>query len=209
LVDQRWSKSYYEDSRLDMLSILPDHIHCVLSIGCGWGATEAELIKKGIRVVGIPLDPVIAACAEAKGVEIVGGDFKTARRILENERFDGIILPNILHVVRDPIDVLSTFKDLLTSQGRVVIGVPNFSYLPTRWKRLRHASQYKSLGNYDRAGLHVTTHRLIRQWFSTCQLVVDKIVDTVPPRWHLIDRLSLGMASVSLASELIVTGKKA
>jgi SAM-dependent methyltransferase len=208
LINQKWSKSYYEDSRLDMLAVLPDDVQRVLSIGCGWGATEAALIKKGIRVVGLPLDPVIAACAEAKGVEIVGGDLKTARCKLDNRRFDAIILPNILHVVRDPIDVLSTYTDLLTAQGRVVIGVPNFSYLPTRWKRIRHAAQYKSLGNYDRAGLHMTTRRTIRQWFSTCQLVVDKIVKAVPPRWRLIDRLSLGMASVSLASELIVTGKK-
>ena len=77
------------------------------------GATERQLVEQGIRVVGIPIDSVIGSSAEQHGIEIVYGDFKAARRSLQAERFDCILLINVLHLVPDPAGVLSSYTELL------------------------------------------------------------------------------------------------
>lgn len=213
----KWSKSYYEpyDPFSGPQTILPDiasHVpsgaRSVLSVGCGWGAMEAQLVRRGMRVVGIPLDPVIAACAEAKGVEVVYGDFEAARNKLSSERFDCVLMSYVLHLVPDPLRVLSSFTELLSAQGCVVVSVPNFAQVGVIWKRMRRESQYKELGIYENTGLHLTTHRVISKWFQCCDLKVDRMADLVPKRAHWAYRLSLGLAGRALASDFIAVGKR-
>jgi 2-polyprenyl-3-methyl-5-hydroxy-6-metoxy-1,4-benzoquinol methylase len=180
----------------------------VLSVGCGWGATEEFLIRRGIQVVGVPLDPVIGACAKAKGVQLVYGDFNEARKQLANERFDSILMSYVLHLVADPISVLSSFAELLSPEGVVVVRVPNFACLPVLWRWMRRHPQYKDLGSYDRTGLHLTTHWRVAKWFQRCHLKVEKIVDVFPQRAQLAYRLPLGPAGRLLAKEFTAVGKR-
>src|SRR5262249_3248344 len=99
-----YGKGYYEPIREEVISAIPREARSVLSIGCGWGAVEGWLAEKGVRVVAVPLDPVISGAAEARGVEIVNGDFEMVRDSLATERFDCLLLLNILHLIRDPVE---------------------------------------------------------------------------------------------------------
>jgi SAM-dependent methyltransferase len=204
----KWSKDYYEKVRDDIISLLPANVQSVLSIGCGWGAREGSLVKKGLRVVGVPMDSVIAACAEAKGVEIVYGNFETARAKLANNRFDCVLLSHVLHLVADPRKVLSTFVELLSEGGIVIAIVPNFAQVTTLWRRLRRQPAYKDLGDYGKTGVHLTTPGIIRKWFQHCGLAVGKTVCRIPQRGQLAHWVSLGLADPLLAEELIVVGRR-
>ena len=95
----KWFKDYYEPQRPEILQEIPSGTKNVLSVGCGWGAMEEGLVRRGIRVVGIPLDAVISACAEARGVETVIPDLAAAWKQLVDERFDCVLISNILHLV--------------------------------------------------------------------------------------------------------------
>jgi 2-polyprenyl-3-methyl-5-hydroxy-6-metoxy-1,4-benzoquinol methylase len=212
----KWAKSYYEpydpfSGRQtilpDIVSHVPSGVRSVLSVGCGWGGIEAELVRRGIRVVGIPLDPVIAACAEAKGVEVVDSDFEAARNKLASERFDCVLMSYVLHLVPDPLHVLSSFTELLSAQGCVVVSVPNFAQVGVVWRRMRRDPQYRELGNYENSGLHLTTHRVIGKWFQSCDLRVDKMVDLVPKQARWAYRLSPELAGPALASDFIAIGR--
>jgi hypothetical protein len=59
-----WDKSYYEPCRYDLEQLIPAKAREVLSVGCGWGATEAWIEQSGRRVTAIPLDSVIGALGE-------------------------------------------------------------------------------------------------------------------------------------------------
>jgi SAM-dependent methyltransferase len=208
MLHRKWSKDYYEPVRSETLSLMPAGIRSVLSIGCGWGATEGHLVQKGIRVVGVPMDSVIAACAEAKGVEIVYGDFKSAREKLTNDRFDCILLSNVLHLVRDPVAVLSIFAELLSPQGLVIASTPNLGRMPIWLGRLRRKPYYRELGSYEKTGLHLTSSRLVRKWFNHCRLNVDRLEYIIPPRAEAIHRLLGGLADPLVGEELIARGRK-
>jgi 2-polyprenyl-3-methyl-5-hydroxy-6-metoxy-1,4-benzoquinol methylase len=209
ILHAKWSKDYCEPVRSEMLSLMPEGARSVLSIGCGWGATEGHLVRKGLRVVGVPMDSVIAACAEAKGVEMIYGDFETAREKLAHESFDCILLSNVLHLVRDPADVLSAFVELLSPQGVVIASTPNLGRMPIGLGRLRGKPQYRKLGSYEKTGLHLTSTRLVRKWFKQCRLKVERVEYMIPPRAEFAHRLLAGLADPLLGEELIARGRPA
>ena len=208
ILHAKWSKDFYEPVQPEMLSLIPREARTVLSIGCGWGAMEGDLVQKGLRVVGVPMDSVIAACAEAQGVEIVYGSFQTARAKLAYHRFDCVLLSNVLHLVSDPRKVLSTFVELLSDRGAVIVIAPNFAQITTRWRRFRRERAYKDLGDYGKTGVHLTTPHVIRQWFQHCGLAVGKTVWAIPPRGQFAHRVSRGLADPLLAEDLMVVGRR-
>lgn len=204
----KWSKDYYEPVTSEMLSLMPEGVRSVLSIGCGWSALESDLVQKGVRVVGVPMDSVIAACAEAKGVEIVYGDFETARKRLSSERFDCLLLSNVLHLVGEPLGVLASFAELVREGGVALVRVPNFAQVTTTWRRMRRHPSYRDLGNYERSGVHLTSPRIVRKWFGHCQLNVERLEYVIPPRAEVAHRLLGGRADPLIGEELIAMGRK-
>jgi len=51
-----FSKDYYELPSSEAMALIPDSARTILSIGCGWGATEMALAAKGLQVTAIALD---------------------------------------------------------------------------------------------------------------------------------------------------------
>ena len=206
VLNAKWSKDYYELVREDLISLVPSGAKNVLSVGCGWGATEGSLVKRGLRVVGIPMDSVIGSCAEDHGVEVVYGDFATARSKLNNERFDCIVFANVLHLLPDPVTVLASFAELLDSAGVVIVATPNFASLVSRWRRLTGDPYHKALGAYRRTGIHLTSRRVVSTWLQTCGMVPATTRGVFSERAHTLNRASLGLLDSSIATELLIVG---
>lgn len=209
VLHQRWSKSYYEPAQEELLSLVPADVKDVLSIGCGWGATEKVLIEKGVQVKAIPLDSVIAVNAESRGVSIIYGDLESARKQLENHRFDCLLLANVLHLVPDPVRLLSSYAELLAPQGCVIASAPNLPWLRKISRSIRFRGHIANPGKYDVSGMHSTTGRVIRRWFRDAGLKLKAIsyVGADEKRWT--NSFSLGLAKSLLGSNVNVVGVKA
>jgi ubiquinone/menaquinone biosynthesis C-methylase UbiE len=203
----KWCKQYYEPKRTEIVGSIPPGTRSLLSIGCGWGVMEECLIEKNVRVTGIPLDSVISACAEARGVESVSPDFGRAWKQLSNRRFDCVLIANILHLVEDPRLILAECGRLLSPGGSLIVITPNFHYLKVLWRRTCRVLGYRGLGSFEESGVEPTTHRLVQRWLSHCGLVTDRVIDIFPKRAGAFWLLSR-VASPFLASELIAIGQK-
>lgn len=131
-----YSKCYYEPAHVDAISAIPGATRTVLSLGCGWGVTEVALAAKGFSVTAVPLDSVIPNGVESKGVEIISGNLDEARSKLADRQFDCVLLLNVLHLVPDPVELLSSYRSLLSPCGAFVAVVPNTGRLATAWKAL-------------------------------------------------------------------------
>jgi 2-polyprenyl-3-methyl-5-hydroxy-6-metoxy-1,4-benzoquinol methylase len=208
LAGAAYSKDYYEPVSLDVISAIPDGARSVLSIGCGWGATEACLAKRGLRVVAIPMDPVIAGMAEVEGVRIVQGDFRRARKKLEGERFDSLLMSNVLQFVKDPAETLSCFASLLKSDAVAVAVVPNFMRVTNVPKRILGTGHYKDLEGYEKTAVHPTSRPIIRKWFRDAGLRNEKVIDVLSGRAQKASRLTLGLADRFFASEFIAVARR-
>ena len=168
----RWSKSYYEECRNDIIALIPDRVKNVLSIGCGWGATEETLVRNGHKVVAIPLDSIIGACAEAKGVEVTIPDFEEAYETISGRRFDCMIFSEILQHLNDPVRILSRYAGLLTGEGIVIISVPNFLNIKIRRQLSSEKILLGDINAFDKAGSHLTTKRKVNEWLEQSNLEV-------------------------------------
>jgi 2-polyprenyl-3-methyl-5-hydroxy-6-metoxy-1,4-benzoquinol methylase len=126
-----YSKDYYEPVCEDVISAIPRAARNVLSIGCGSGATEKRLVKLGLRVVAMPLDPVVSSGAAAHGVEMIHGDIDEIASLTNGEKFDCVLCLNVLHLARDPATALSRLKDCLCDNSTVIIQSPSMLSLRT------------------------------------------------------------------------------
>jgi len=176
----KYSKDYYEPVAPTVVAAIPNDVRSVLSIGCGWGATEGHLAEQGMRVSAVPLDPIIAGGAEGKGVQILPSDFAQALHELRGREFDCLLLSNVLHLVPNPIDVLASFAALLRQGGTAVAVAPNMARLAAAWKALRGDPTSTAWGTYERTGVHRVSQRVLRHWFSSAGMRVEKILPSLP-----------------------------
>jgi 2-polyprenyl-3-methyl-5-hydroxy-6-metoxy-1,4-benzoquinol methylase len=202
-----YAKSYYEPAQTAVASLLPTRARSVLSLGCGWGATEEWLAKRGLRVVAVPLDGVISACAQSRGIELVYGDLGAAREALAGQQFDCLLISNLLHLVEDPVELLASFGDLLSKEACAIAIVPNSSRLTVLWRKLRSGRSLRDFLAYERAGVHLTSHNVVRKWFKKAGMQVENMVDVLPSTAQRIAKATLGFTDRFLASELIVVAR--
>lgn len=204
----RWSKSYYEVHCPQLTALIPEPAKDVLSIGMGSGDTEEYMLRKGKHVAGIPLDSVIAACAEARGVEVVYGGFDQARTTIGERRFNCVIFSNVLHLLKDPVAILRQFVEVLADGGMVVAMVPNLAQLPVAWRRLSGKAGYADCGKYDRTGIQATSAGWLQNLFHKSGLHANSTAFLTPER-HRWASLTLGKFHRGLvASDIIMSATR-
>jgi len=201
-----FSKNYYEPVRQDLISLVPGEARTVLSLGCGWGATESHLTREGRRVVAVALDPVMSLWAKSKGIEVASGDIATVRKKLAGESFDCLLISNILHLASDPASLLTLFTEFLSENSVVIAAVPNLPPIKVAWKRIHDDQRCRALGDFGQTAVHLASRRIARKWFRAAGLKAERFVEDVPERLQFIDRLTLGLLRHLLASEVVVVG---
>jgi 2-polyprenyl-3-methyl-5-hydroxy-6-metoxy-1,4-benzoquinol methylase len=203
-----YSKLYYEPVKPDVVAAVPATVRTVLSIGCGWGATEAYLAEKGMRVSALPLDPVIPGGAQAAGVEIIPGSFAQALHELDGRKFDCLLLSNVLHLVPNPTGILSCLGSLLSKGGTAIAVSPNMARLSTAWKVLRDPAASAVLGGYEKTGAHWVSERVLRAWFRSSGMKIEKALPLVPESTGKIRWLASSVLRPWMADELVVVATK-
>ena len=202
-----FSKNYYEPIDPHVVAMIPATASRILSIGCGWGATEIMLAREGLHVSAIPLDPVIASNAAEHGVDMVYGGFRTARARLEDQRFDCLLYANILHLVRDPVGVLSLFRDLAAIDAPIIIQSANMRSIPTLWANLRNRKADKA-GDYDATGVHFTTAGRIREWCHSAGLTIERTVGILHRRAGMLRGVPSAVTGLSMAPDFVSVAKR-
>jgi SAM-dependent methyltransferase len=206
-----YSKSYYEPVRPEVLSAIPGGVGSLLSLGCGSGSTERHLLAEGLRVTALPLDPVISSDAAAAGVEMITGDFTTARRRLADRKFDCLLVSNVLHLLPDPVAVLGSFASVLSEGGAAIAITPNMARLSVAWKALRGRAAFTVRDPYEKTGIHRVSHRVLERWFRSAGMKItriEKIVAARPKRPGKVDWIVRRLPKSWLAEEFVVVATK-
>jgi 2-polyprenyl-3-methyl-5-hydroxy-6-metoxy-1,4-benzoquinol methylase len=212
LMYKRFSKNCYEKVQRKIVDAVPPETRTLLSIGCGWGATEAALVQQGLRVVAAPVDPVIACSTTAKGVELVDGDVTTVGKKLEGEQFDCLLVLDVLHLIEDPSAVMSTFVPLLRVGATVIVRVPKVLRFTTAYRAIRGDQRFRELRNYEKTGIHFTSLRIIRRWLENAGLRIESVATEMPPGVPKVPRpfqwVSNPIWAMRMGAKLVVTAAK-
>ena len=204
-----YPKDFYEPADGQIVSLVPAQAQRVLSLGCGWGAMEALLAEKGLHVVAVPLDPVIGACAGARGVETTPADFGQALAYLAGKEFDVVVVSNLLHLIDDPPGLLLRFAPLLSPEGRIIAKTPTGSEVLRLLKNLRSAKRIAAADPRELAGSDAISEKGLRSCFEAAGLRGREFVRILPPWAKALHRGTLGLLDSWLASEIVAVGTRA
>ncbi len=103
----------------------------VLDIGCGRGVLLAPLADMGFETHGFEVSPDAVRGADSRA------EIRIAPRLVEarypSDFFDEAILWHVLEHLADPRGTLEECRRVLRPGGRIVVAVPNFSSVQSRW----------------------------------------------------------------------------
>jgi 2-polyprenyl-3-methyl-5-hydroxy-6-metoxy-1,4-benzoquinol methylase len=135
----------------------------VLEFGCAIGHVTRSLVERGCKVVGLEVDPEMAAQAEDAADEVLvtdlnGDDFVER---LRGREFDVALFGDVLEHLQSPVDVLLRVKELLAPDGYVVVSLPNVAHVDVKLTLLRGSFEYRDMGLLDRTHLRFFTRSSI------------------------------------------------
>lgn len=164
----------YEDTSAVISGALPHHARSLLSVGCGNGATEAQLIQRGIAVTAFPVDAIMAAVAGRRGIDVLSGSFEACCAQLGERKFDCVLLPQILHLLPDPLGIVEHCVKFVAPGGVIVISGRNFDSLRMRIRRALRKGEASGLHAFSAGGINVFGPAQVRAQFRALAMKTAK-----------------------------------
>jgi len=180
-----YAKDYYEPITEQFASLIPPTARSVLSIGCGSGAIERSLVKKGLRVAAIPLDPVIASVAAADGVEVFYEGLD-AVGLADERHFDCILCSNILHLSPEPEKLLSALHAFMHKDSTLIIQSPNMMSLRALRRYPREVARLARArgAGYPSTGTHFSSLQTVRNWCTRAGFQIEQGLNIREANWN-------------------------
>ncbi|PLX27420.1 hypothetical protein C0583_03860 [Candidatus Parcubacteria bacterium] len=152
----------------------------VLDIGCSDGELgEIIKVEKECRVWGVDIshESIEQASKKIDKTFVVDIDMELAKWPGEivAQKFDYIILSEVLEHMLHPEEVLRKAKELLNSDGKIIITVPNILFWKNRLRIFFGNFDYEDKGLMDRGHIHFFS------WKSFCKTIEGsglKIINT-------------------------------
>lgn len=169
---------YYERARTDLLDLFRNTPRLVLDVGCGAGATSAELKRRvpSACVIGVESQASAAKAArkhldyiiEANAEEL---DFSQAR-IREGE-VDTVLLADVLEHMYNPWRFLQRLRPYLTVDAQIVASIPNARNLWLLSQLAGGRFTYEAEGLLDITHIRFFTNHEVRKLFEQTGYTVD------------------------------------
>ncbi len=189
-IDGACFQASYTGLRRDLLR----HVHgeglSVLDLGCATGKNGRHLLESGVarHVVGVELDPAMAAEARASYARVLVADLDQPEALaeLDGETFDCMLAGDVLEHLREPERLLRRLMTLLSPDGRVIVSVPNVQHVETFIQvYLRGTWPREERGLFDRTHVRFFTRRNLLALLRDTGLVVEQL----ERRFRFRDRL--------------------
>lgn len=123
-LDRRLFKNVFASLKGQSLSALD------VGGGSGWLLSQAQMVDARLKsTMVVDLDPSVEAKAKSNGHRYFCGrieDFQS------EEKFDLILMMNLIEHVKDPVGILKKVGALLKPGGRILLKTPNYDSLDAR-----------------------------------------------------------------------------
>lgn len=168
---------YFAQSRSEMVGFIPAHTQTILEIGCGGGEFMKHL-RQTRKVHAVAIEPHKEAAEQARNHfdTVIEADVAAGLNKLKNERFDCVVVNDVLEHLVAPWETLVAIRKLLSPHGVAVASIPNVRYFPVlRALALNGRWDYADYGVLDRTHLRFFTQSSIREMFETSGYCVERL----------------------------------
>lgn len=147
----------------------------ILEIGCASGYLSKEFKKNGCMVTAVEINPAFARKAKKYCQKVIIGDVEQKQTLekIKGQKFDVIILADVLEHLKNPALTLKSLTKFLKSDGKMIISVPNIGFLTNRLLHLIGRFDYSQWGIMDKTHLRFFTQRTIQQLVENCNLKIE------------------------------------
>jgi 2-polyprenyl-3-methyl-5-hydroxy-6-metoxy-1,4-benzoquinol methylase len=165
----------------------------VLEIGCATGYMTKELRNKGCEVTCIEIDQELARKAEEFSKEMIVGDIEDPSALKNiNNRFDYILLMDVLEHLRNPQNVLLAVKNYLAEKGVVIANIPNIAFYTNRIEIIKGKFEYQEYGFFDTGHLRFYTYKTSQALLTNAGYKIVKDIPFLYFPWEIkIKRIPL------------------
>ncbi len=172
---------YNDERRDDILAMVPADGRVIGSIGCGYAATEAELVRQGREVHGVDIsaEPIAVASTRLTSARVVNaGD----SNLFPTASLDGLILADVIEHIPRAWEALGHFANYVRPGGWVVISVPNMRQAEVLVEFiLRGDWPERPTGIFDATHLQVMSPKRLQRWCTAAGLNVERWFDKYDP----------------------------
>ena len=157
--DDPFSSHSMAFNRLDKMKLVGAR---VLDCGFGCAAIASKLQPAGAVIDGVDIDP--AAIEENRHIfaKVFEKDLNRIDEIGLSDKYDIVLLADILQYLVSPADFLSRLKKYLVKGGSLIVIVPNFVNITTRWLVFWGRFPLHHRGIIDEKALHFYTLRQLK-----------------------------------------------
>ena len=168
--------SYYKNTRLEMISLVPKSAKKILEIGCGQGNFSSQLLGDKVEIWGVEPNKKSAQIAGNKFYKVLIGTLDETIDSLPNNYFDAIILNDVLEHLLYPWNDLEYLKLKLKNEGNIIASIPNVRYSKNLVNLLVNKNwEYTTSGILDATHFRFFTKKSILAMFDKCGYSVKKI----------------------------------
>lgn len=148
----------------------------VLEIGCACGATLREIGHRNptANLYGVELNEKASAVA-APFATILSMDVERLDPTEIKERFDYIVMGDVVEHLLDPWSAIQNMRELLVPGGAIVASIPNVAHISNLYNVLGGRWTYEDMGLLDRTHFRFFTRQEIIKLFEGANLAVDEI----------------------------------
>lgn len=159
----------------------------VLELGCATGSMTRLLTEQlGCHVTGIELDPISAERARPYCEKLLIGnlDHFDWSILEEKNKFDVILIADVLEHLREPVACLKKLHAYLAPDGYILVSVPNIAYNGIIASLLCHDFPYADVGLLDRTHIHFFTWKTLEQTLHAAGFSVMHYDTVTTPNEH-------------------------
>jgi 2-polyprenyl-3-methyl-5-hydroxy-6-metoxy-1,4-benzoquinol methylase len=149
----------------------------VLELGPATGYMSRVFRERNCSVIGIEVDPAMAAQADEYCERVIVGDLEALdlNAELGSDRFEVIVAADVLEHLKDPLSMLRRLREFLAPGGWFVISLPNVAHGSVRLALLEGHFQYQKLGLLDATHLRFFTRESIEELLDEAELAMAEI----------------------------------
>jgi O-antigen biosynthesis protein len=158
----------------------------VLEFGCAYGRMTKylkEQLNCNVFIVEYNSEAgkVAAAYSSQAMIGSAAGDIEDYFWLseLKDKKFDYIIFADVLEHLYDPWQVLSSTKDLLKDNGRVLISIPNLGHNSIILDLLNDKFNYRDIGLLDNTHIRFFTEKSLLEMVQKSGYKVDKFINAI------------------------------